>query len=125
MVPYIINKLPNTEATELALKNNDGYCPCKIVKDASTKCICQDFREQFIGECACGLFRKMPVDYILYTKEGCPRCDVLKKELDRCGKIYVETSEYLEGMTTLPMLMTPSGMLHNFKEAMSLFPRTR
>lgn len=41
-----------------ALKDNDGYCPCALVKDADHKCICKDFREQKEGLCHCGLYIK-------------------------------------------------------------------
>ena len=43
------------------LKDNDGYCPCSLIKDNSTKCMCQEFRNQIerneSGECHCGLYR--------------------------------------------------------------------
>lgn len=42
------------------LKNNDGFCPCKIVKTEDTKCMCKEFRDMIErgeeGECHCGLF---------------------------------------------------------------------
>lgn len=42
-----------------ALKNNGGYCPCKIDKNNSTKCICEDFRNKTdSGFCHCGLYYK-------------------------------------------------------------------
>ena len=41
-----------------ALKNNDGYCPCKLEKSEDTKCICKEFREMKSGECHCGLYVK-------------------------------------------------------------------
>ena len=40
------------------IKENDGYCPCKIVKSAETKCMCKEFLEQEAGECHCGLYIK-------------------------------------------------------------------
>lgn len=40
------------------LKENDGYCPCKIDKTNDTKCMCKEFREQESGECHCGLYVK-------------------------------------------------------------------
>lgn len=40
------------------LKENDGYCPCRIEKTEDTKCMCKEFREQKVGECHCGLFVK-------------------------------------------------------------------
>lgn len=41
-----------------ALKDNDGYCPCRIQKTADNKCMCKEFREQESGECHCGLYYK-------------------------------------------------------------------
>lgn len=40
------------------LKQNNGYCPCKIQKSPDTKCMCKEFREQEEGECHCGLYIK-------------------------------------------------------------------
>ncbi len=41
---------------------NDGYCPCALVKDKDTKCICKEFREQTTpGACHCGRFEKVEV----------------------------------------------------------------
>lgn len=43
-----------------AVKDNDGYCPCKIIKNEDTKCMCKEFRERKTpGECHCGLFVKI------------------------------------------------------------------
>lgn len=42
-----------------ALADNDGYCPCSIVKNDDTKCMCKEFREQHTpGKCHCGLYEK-------------------------------------------------------------------
>lgn len=42
------------------MKENGGYCPCKLLKNQDTKCMCEEFRKQFIegieGECHCGLY---------------------------------------------------------------------
>lgn len=42
------------------LKQNDGYCPCRISKTPDTKCICKEFRNMIergeTGMCHCGLF---------------------------------------------------------------------
>lgn len=43
------------------LKENDGYCPCKIVKNEDTKCICKEFIEQGLGPCHCGLYIKKEI----------------------------------------------------------------
>lgn len=40
------------------LKENDGYCPCRLIKNEDTKCMCKEFREQESGECHCGLYVK-------------------------------------------------------------------
>lgn len=42
-----------------ALKENGGYCPCRLEKTADTKCMCKEFREQESGECHCGLYIKL------------------------------------------------------------------
>ena len=41
------------------IKANDGYCPCAIIKDKDTKCMCKAFIEQEEGECHCGLYIKI------------------------------------------------------------------
>lgn len=42
------------------LAENNGYCPCSIVKNDDTKCRCKNFREQIkrgeAGLCHCGLW---------------------------------------------------------------------
>lgn len=41
---------------------NDGYCPCAIVKTPDTSCMCKEFREQETdGLCHCGLYYKKVV----------------------------------------------------------------
>lgn len=54
---------PDTEyVTEMRkkLKENAGYCPCSILKNADTKCMCKEFRDQAArneaGFCHCGLY---------------------------------------------------------------------
>lgn len=45
------------------LKENGGYCPCKLIKNQDTKCMCKEFREQITeGECHCGLYKKIKED---------------------------------------------------------------
>ena len=41
------------------LKDNNGYCPCTLVKNKDTKCMCKDFREMDEGVCHCGLYIKV------------------------------------------------------------------
>lgn len=48
------------EEVRKALKENGGYCPCAILKNDDTKCMCKDFRDQIAygipGQCHCGLY---------------------------------------------------------------------
>ena len=125
MDKVIIKRLANTSEITMALIKNDGYCPCKAIKDASTKCMCEEFRNQMSGECSCGIFEKFQPDFILYTKQGCPRCDILKKELDEHKLLYLESTDYPENVTNLPVLVSPMGAEYNYKEAMELFSRRR
>lgn len=43
-----------------AIKDNGGYCPCQLLHNQDTKCMCKDFIENVpIGEeCLCGLYIK-------------------------------------------------------------------
>lgn len=42
------------------LKDNDGFCPCRLIKNEDTKCMCKEFLEQSEpGECHCGLYYKV------------------------------------------------------------------
>ena len=50
-------------AIRKALKDNNGYCPCRVQKTEDTKCMCKEFREQikdpnFEGYCHCMLYYK-------------------------------------------------------------------
>lgn len=41
------------------LKENKGYCPCKISHDDNNKCMCDEFiQSKELGECHCGLYIK-------------------------------------------------------------------
>lgn len=45
------------------LKRTGGYCPCRLEQNDSTKCICDEFRQQmadpeFEGYCHCLLYYK-------------------------------------------------------------------
>lgn len=51
------------EALQNKLKENGGYCPCKLEKTEDTKCMCKEFKEQvddpnFEGFCHCLLYYK-------------------------------------------------------------------
>lgn len=38
------------------LRENKGYCPCSIVKNEHTRCMCTEMRE--LNICHCGLYVK-------------------------------------------------------------------
>lgn len=42
------------------IKENGGYCPCRLEQTEDTRCMCKEFRDQIErrenGECHCGLF---------------------------------------------------------------------
>lgn len=50
------------QGIKTAIIDNDGYCPCRVVKNADTKCMCKEFREQASGVCHCGLYKKIIVE---------------------------------------------------------------
>lgn len=54
----MIKNKERAEKIRAKIKENDGYCPCKLEKTEDTKCICKDFLEQGVGECNCGLYIK-------------------------------------------------------------------
>lgn len=63
-----IKKNPDDEFVKemrVKLKENGGYCPCSIVKNEDTKCMCQEFRGQIArgeeGFCHCGLYEAFEV----------------------------------------------------------------
>ena len=45
---------------EEAVKNNEGYCPCKLEKNEDTRCPCKEFRkDEKTGFCHCGRYYKV------------------------------------------------------------------
>lgn len=47
------------------IKDNNGYCPCSILKTPDTKCMCKEFREMESGTCHCGLYIKTNRTYLI------------------------------------------------------------
>lgn len=44
------------------LQTNNGYCPCSLIKNTDTKCMCKEFREQTEeGLCHCQLYEKYEI----------------------------------------------------------------
>lgn len=53
------NNTQEAKNIEVKLKSNNNYCPCAVMKNEDTKCMCKDFRNQTtVGDCHCGLYRK-------------------------------------------------------------------
>lgn len=58
----IVETSDKTLAREIRtkLKENAGYCPCRLSKTPETKCMCKEFRDKITrnetGACHCGLF---------------------------------------------------------------------
>jgi len=46
------------EEMRMAIKANNGFCPCALEKSKDTKCMCKEFREMDSGTCHCGLYIK-------------------------------------------------------------------
>jgi|GEM_PF-7095486 len=61
-----VKQKPNTEDLLQKVINNDGYCPCSLIKNKTTKCICENFRymisNRLLGECDCGLYETIKVE---------------------------------------------------------------
>ena len=57
MIKVTDNK-EHAEKIRQKLKENNNYCPCKLLKTPDTKCMCKEFREQEEGFCHCGLYYK-------------------------------------------------------------------
>lgn len=56
-----IRKNPDTDFVnemKKKIKENNGYCPCSLIKNPDTKCMCKEFREMDEGVCHCGLYIK-------------------------------------------------------------------
>lgn len=65
MLPNGMMVNPDTEfvrGLRKRIKQNNGYCVCKVEKTPDNKCPCKDLREN--GECCCGLYVKDISDLI-------------------------------------------------------------
>ena len=65
-LPTGVKLNPNSKVVERLLevmKNNGGYCPCRILRTEENRCICEEFKaqiadENFEGYCHCQLYYK-------------------------------------------------------------------
>ena len=58
----MIRVTDNKEIKETVLAglkhNKDKYCPCSLIRDEDTVCMCKEFREMEEGICHCQLYIK-------------------------------------------------------------------
>lgn len=59
MIIKVTNDVELKEKIRKALKDNEGYCPCKLEHIEDNRCICKEFIEQKSGPCHCGLYYKI------------------------------------------------------------------
>lgn len=59
----IVKKTQNKELEREVLAQlaaRDGNCPCALIWNDDTKCMCKDFRDKiesgYVGSCNCGLY---------------------------------------------------------------------
>lgn len=55
----VTNDIELKERIRKALKDNDGYRPCKLEHIEDNRCMCKKFLEQESGPCHCGLYYKI------------------------------------------------------------------
>ena len=58
----VTNDLEHADKIMKMIKENDGYCPCKLEKIEDNKCMCKEFMEMEEGECHCKLYIKTKID---------------------------------------------------------------
>lgn len=114
-----ITATPDKEyATEIKrkLKDNGGYCPCSLVKNEDTKCMCKEFREMDEGVCHCGLYIKT-ADMV---SRGAVVIDVGINRNENgklCGDVcFDEVAEKANAITPVPGgigVMTVTSLLEN------------
>lgn len=113
---YIIEKNPDKELFDeisVAIKDNDNYCCCAIVKEEDTKCMCKGFREfEGTGFCHCGRYvkiKKTATIAIISSIEDSDRAEQIADSLTAQGFItltprYGDVMNYLEHKSTFDEL---------------------
>lgn len=96
---YIFNgDKEHVSRIEKALDDNEGYCPCNVIKSADTQCMCKEFRDMKTnGWCHCRLFYKM-IDgedctalsenntrLLISVKHHCKDSDTAATKVIECG----------------------------------------
>lgn len=97
----IIKTNPNHDQQKIiakAIRDNDGYCCCKLQHIDDYKCMCKEFHDQEgAGFCGCGLYYKVP-DYPVVTLCGSTRFkdDFIRvqKELTLAGYVVISVGVF-------------------------------
>lgn len=55
--PFIVSSELDNEITN-RYKNDKSNCPCSLIRDEDTVCMCKEFREMEEGTCHCQLYVK-------------------------------------------------------------------
>ena len=77
------------------LKENNGYCPCKIIKNEDTKCMCKEFREQLTE---LNFFLGNAIKYI--TRAGKKNKDTYIEDLEKAvNYLNKEIELYKKGVS--------------------------
>ena len=63
MIVKLNDNAEHVKRIKQKLDENGGYCPCRLIKNEDTKCMCKEFRDQikdpeFEGFCHCKLYYK-------------------------------------------------------------------
>lgn len=59
----VVKDTIKAEKIRKAIRENDGYCPCNLLKVPETRCMCKEFIEKKTsGHCHCGLYYKKVED---------------------------------------------------------------
>ena len=64
---FIVEFNPDWNAEQIKdfkdkVRKNGNYCPCALIKEKDTRCMCKAFRnQQYEGLCHCGLYYKRKV----------------------------------------------------------------
>jgi len=63
MASFIVTKTKDKQLEKEILESlaaRDGHCPCALIINDDSRCMCKDFRDKiengYVGECNCGLY---------------------------------------------------------------------
>ena len=103
---FTIKKNPSKEDYEEiteAVNANEGYCPCMNVKEDSTKCMCQPFRNSDRADfCHCGRFFKVP------ELETVALVGTVRDSMEQWEEIFSK-----QNFVVIPVKLDPSKLYHH------------